>query len=431
MEFEMIIGTIKTPNKWALTAQTTNMPFEYTNCLPGWSGYGDSWGNSIIIDPWVETYKIISQDGFRICEYWCIRINNGELSNVFIPVGMKRYGYSNSQAKCFAFQTYIGDVLMMQNRRKPNFNPSMVYSSSVAELIVDAITNGSQWEGWADVWHKLNMNGATTLRFPSGGTSSIDFMVRRCCIVDMYGRNVFNRLNEATDLHDIGVTTERDLLNLMYDFLPMNVSQTLMEVDWIGECIMAQYLRGIEIEAVKSQTISTPNAQNLISMLTNASRTEELVNVENIQPMPLVVKGGDFHDRLMVPSRIGDKFESADIVLECMEDIITDFMADEATTYAIHFDYNSGKTQIIDRVYGYGLASKEQDRCGGKFAPPESVIDFSVRNLCECLCARAVRFIKTFNEELFVTVWYDDGRVESYYYNLIIHMCVTGSLFSG
>lgn len=432
----MIIGVIKTPNKWASMAQAHNQPFEYSNCLPDFTGYYDSWGNSIIIDPWLETYKIISQDGFKVTEYWCVRINTDEFRHLLIPVGMKRYGYSNSQAKCFAFQSYIGDLLMQQNRLKPNFNPSMVYSASIAELILDALNNSCQWEDWSETWSKLNMSGATTLRLPSGNTTSIDFMVRRCCIVDMFGRSLFSQINEMGDLHGIGVNNQTDLLNLLYDFLPMDAMGTMLELDWIGECILTQYLKGIEIAAIQHQTIATPNSQNLMMMLTNASRTEELVDVPNIQEYPMVVKSGELNDRLTIPTSPQPyASDRAREVLECMEEIISSLMADDATTFACQYFYDTGKLEVIDRVYGYGLASKEQERVhrptNVPLVPPDQLVDFACQRLCESLCAKSVRFIKTFNEELFVTVWYDDGRVLSFYYNLIIHMCVTGSLFSG
>ena len=115
-------------------------------------------------------------------------------------------------------------------------------------------------------------------------------------------------------------------------------------------------------------------------------------------------------------------------ILDRVDMIINSLILDDATTYAVEFDMPTGTTNCIERIYGYGYNTLAERV--GRDKPTTNEISYLMMDLCEVLNAVRIRLIKTFNEELFVTITYNSQVTRSYYYNLIAHACVSGCLFS-
>lgn len=423
----MLIGYLKLPNKWASTAAVENKPFIYRNCPPVIYTANNMWGNIIKVDPWMNNYKLISQDCYSITEYWCINLCDGEHDQLLVPVLMKKFGNELYSNNTFLFKNGIFDLLVETNRLMPNFNMTYIQQYGVAELLWECLTGGScLFQDWEPVIRKICTNGSTGVRFNSGVPFTIDALLHKCVLVDPFARPTMSLLNDSADLTDMGIHGENDLLNYFRENIPVNLANNIVDIDWIGECILVQNITNFDIGAVDQACVRTSNSQNLMMILSDVSKREELINVPNCTSNTIVEDYAMSYDDCNF-SRHDDNYT---YIIDCVDTICTAFILDSATTVALELDLRSdGKLKIIDRVYGYGLASVEQFT-QRPHAHNVFDIEFSLRDLLEVLNAWKIRCIKTYNEELFITITYNGGNDKSYYINLITHACVSGCLFS-
>ena len=425
----MVIGLLKLPNKWAITASVENKPFVYRSNPPIFTDPTEQWGNAIRIDPWFNIFKIICQDAYRITEYWCVCLTDGIHDKLLVPIVMKQYGCSNmNTTNCFLFKNGIFDLLVETNKSLPNFNRAYLSQYGYAECVLECLTDGSgMFQPWSQRYTELSVQGATELRFASGRPMLIDHLIRHCTPVEMYAHSMFRSLNECGDLQDIGIQSSKDLIDFFRSSLPVNQVTGIMDVDWIGECILSQNLTNFEIEAINQSVGITPNSANLMHMLKEVVNREELIDIPNYTTNTILEDYAisNFDDQRL--ERVDSSYTD---IQETIDSICTLFMTDEATTNVIEYDLRVGTSDITDRVYGYGLASAGMFQNGAHQFKHLSEIDFFFRALLDALNAWKIRCIKTFNEELFITIEYNGGAVRSYYINLVVHACVSGCLFS-
>lgn len=422
----MLIGYLKLPNKWALTAAVENKPFVYRNCPPMIT-YANSWGNVIKIDPWFNNYKLISQDAYNVTEYWCVNLSDGVHDNLLVPILMKRFGCGAFTSNSFLLKNGIFDLLVETNRSLPDFNLAYIQQYGVTEVLLECLSGGSGlFQSAEKFFHQINTSGGFEIRFNSGTPFLVDELLRRCVKIDPFAKNTMAYLNEIGDLTDIGIYGGKDLIHHFLENLPVNMLTYKVDVDWIGECILLQNVTNFTFEHLANSCIKTTNSQNLMNILKDVSVREELINIPNYTTTPIVnyYAETNFNDYSL------ERHDNAyNDIVDDIDTLCTAFILDEATTVALEFDIRTGKLDIIDRVYGYGLASAELFT-HKSHANNVYDIEFTLRSILESMNAWKIRCIKTYNEELFITITYNGGEEKSYYINLIAHACVSGCLFS-
>jgi hypothetical protein len=235
-----------------------------------------------------------------------------------------------------------------------------------------------------------------------------------------------SHLNECGELSEMGVRTPNDLVNFFICTLPINALNTI-DVDWIGESIIAENITNFTFDHINQILIKTTNSNNLMSVLQNVVNYEEIVNVPNYVASSIVE---DFATLSWDDKNLIRQDSTYSDIIEAIDTLCTAFILDEATTVALEFDIRSdSKVRILDRAYAYGLASIEMFT-SSPHAHNVLDIEFVLRNILECLNAVKIRCIKTYNEELFITITYNNDCERSYYINLVAHACVSGCLFS-
>lgn len=431
----MIIGCLQLPNKWARTANITGTPYLYANMSSFPNTNADSWGDVITVFESTKLYKVIAQFGYRVTEYWCVQIDKLPFAQpspndrLLFPIAMKRFGYKNSEAKFFVFQQPIFSLLYLCNDSFPKlYYPNATTTlnmlnwhangikSSPGEYLYMGLSEGEPWGDYSKMYWNIQQRGEDQLLFPSGATITIGEVLHRCANVLNYGSRIIYQFDECNTPHDLGITTESDILAFLLDYTPVTLGTKYLELDPIGEQILKQNMVTFPIDALNTLIMHSPSSVNTMKMLQDASCKEELINVENLTASTI---------RDVYP--LNDS--TIDSVQEDIDEMITSLCRDEATTIVLSYDYANCKLNEIERILGYGYASYENSH-GTKSFNTSDQISFTLHNLCEIIQARQIRLIKTYNEELFLTVWYDNGKVESYYYNLILHACVTGALFT-
>ena len=424
----MLIGYLKLPNKWASTASVENAPFIYRNCPPIQTNIVGNWGGIIKVDPWFNNYKLISQDGYKITEYWCVNLSDGVHNHLLVPVAMKKFGSGPFVANMFLFKNGIFDLLVETNRAIPNFNTAYIQTYSYTELLMECLSSDTGlFDNWSKVVRDLRTQGKFEVRFPSGTPFTMEALLQRCAQIDPFSKSNMLLLNEIGDLSDFGINTCRDLIDLFVQSLPINALNNQVDVDWIGECILTQNITNFTFENLTEACIKTSNSCNLMNILKEVTMREELIDIPNFTTNTIVEDYAitNFGDQNC--TRIDSTYTD---IAEEIDTLCSSFMLDEATTVALEYDIRiGGKPKIIDRVYGYGLASVEMFT-NAEHANNVPDIEFTLHRLLECLNAWVIRCIKTYNEELFITITYNNEDVRSYYINLVAHACVSGCLFS-
>ena len=422
----MIIGCLKLPNKWATTAAANNQPFVYRSSPPAMYSYNDAWGNLIRIDPWFNNYKIICQDGYKITEFWCVNLTDGQHDNLLVPVLMKRYMNNEFAHKAFLLKNGIFDLLMETNKEIPNFNRAYLQQYGSAELLMECLSEKpGLFQEYERLIEELRVSGGLLTRFPSGTPFPMDEVLRRCTPVELYARSTVNSLNETTDLRELNITDKDSLRRFFMEATPVNLLTGVMEVEWIGEQILLQNLTNFTFQDIKQATMITPNTHNLMSILSDTVQREELIICDNFTTNSILEDYAIFTHGDQKLDYIDSTYSD---ILDRVDMIINSLILDDATTYAVEFDMPTGTTNCIERIYGYGYNTLAERV--GRDKPTTNEISYLMMDLCEVLNAVRIRLIKTFNEELFVTITYNSKVTRSYYYNLIAHACVSGCLFS-
>jgi len=433
----MLIGCLELPNKWALGAKMNGCPFVYDNEQSYFQNSCELWGGVIKIDPWFKNYKIISQIGTHVAEYWCVMLDKPDTAGLLVPIAMKRYGYNNKNAKCFVFKHGLANLLTVTNIDLYNYNRAYIYKQSAGEFLLSVILdNSDQFPLLAKQWKEITWHNRDKVVFPSGKSISINDLLQRCSMIDTYARQFVCQLNEMTLASDIGINSAHDLLESVLDFLPISLdipgytadrpipptnileySKTpTIEIDWIGECILEKDLSQFDITAVSNTIVRTPESLSTISILHNVSKQEELIQLNNEVGYPIQDSPG-----------ISPVDRSS--LMEAIDDIITSICIDEATTFEFTYDRDSGQMKYLSRFYGYGVASRDYYSGPSKEFNPIDICEFSLQAICEVLDVVRIKCIKTYNEELFLECTYMNGQVSTFYVNILVHLCVTGTLF--
>jgi len=422
----MIIGCLQLPNKWASTALVNRSPFVYRSSPPNMFSPNDAWGNLIRIDPWFNNYKIICQDGYKVTEFWCVCLKDGQHDNLLVPVLMKRYMNNEFAHKAFLLKNGIFDLLMETNKEIPNFNRAYLQQYGCAELLMECLSEKpGLFQAFEKYMVELRVGGELLARFPSGVPFPMDEMLRRCTPVELYAHTAVANLNETADLKELNINTKEDLRRFFLMATPVNMLTNIVEVDWIGEQILSQNLTNFTFENIQQATMITPNTHNLMSILSDTVKREELIDVPDfttnsiLQDYAIMVH--DDHECTHHDSTYTDILEHVDMVINTL-------ILDDATTYVMEFDMTTGQSKCIERIYGYGYNTLSEHV--GREKPEIGEINYTLMTLCDILNATHIRIIKTYNEELFITITYNSREVRSYYYNLIVHVCVSGCLFS-
>ena len=424
----MIIGHLELPNKWATTAMVNNQPFVYRSGPPTIFAPNDAWGNIIKIDPWFKNYKIVSQNGYSITEFWCVNLKDGIHDHLLVPILMKRYCNNDLTYRSFLFKNGIFDLLMETNKNLPDFNRVYIQQYGCAELLFECLSeHPGLFQMWEETLRNLRVSGAFETRFPSGTPFIIDELLRRCVPIELYAKSTVALLNESMDLSELGIIDSFKMRDWFRDSTPINPLTNIVDVDWIGERILIENVTNFSFDDIVQATCSTSNSNNLMTILSDTVKREELINVPNFTQNTIL------EDYAM--SQYGDQSCSKPNseyvnVLENIDMIINMLILDDVTTYIAEYDMRKPNgMNIIERIYGYGLCSAVSFSNVARPKQPYD-LDFACRDLCDQLNAVSIRLIKTYNEELFITITYNSGEVRSYYYNLIVHACVSGCLFS-
>lgn len=422
----MIIGHIKLPNKWATTAMVTNQPFIYRSCPQYSYDPNDYWGGIIRIDPWMNNYKVVCQDGYSVTEFWCVNLTDGVHNNLLVPVLMKKYKNNGFTHRSFLLKNGIFDLLMETNRSMPDFNRAYLRQYGAAELLMECLSEKpGLFENFEKEIEVLRVSGGFETRFPSGTPFIIDELLRRCTPVEIYAKSIVGMLNESVDLRELGITDTESLRRFFIEATPTNMVTGLLDVDWIGERILLQDLTNFSFDDINRVTAITPNSHNLMCILSDTVAREELIDVPNLTTDTIDI---DYAKTTGDPdvSRIDSTYSD---IKEHVDTMINTLIIDDATTYVMEYNITTNRSTCFERIYGYGFCSI--DSYTGAIRPKsDSELDFILRDLCETLNAISIRLIKTFNEELFITITYNSKEVKSFYYNLIVHACVSGCLFS-
>ena len=422
----MIIGHLKLPNKWATTAMVSNQPFIYRSCPPYSYNPDDSWGGIIHIDPWMNNYKVICQDGYSVTEFWCINLVDGTHDHLLVPVLMKKYKSNGFTHRSFLLKNGIFDLLMETNREIPNFNRAYLRQYGAAELLMECLSEKpGLFEHYEKEIEALRVCGGFTTRFPSGTPFIIDELLRRCTPVEIYAKSTISLLNESADLRELGIVDRESLRRFFIEATPTNQITGLLDVDWIGEQLLLQNLTNFSFNDINGVTAVTPNSHNLMCILSDTVSREELIDVPNLTTDLIDIDYAKTHGDPGL-GRVDSTYVD---IKERIDTLINFLLIDDATTYVMEYNITTNQSVCIERIYGYGFCSI--DSYTGMVKPKsDTELDFVLRDLCEILNAISIRIIKTFNEELFITITYNSKEVKSFYYNLIVHACVSGCLFS-
>lgn len=412
----MLIGIIEIPNKWAIEAAIRRQPFLYRNENENAYSIDQTGGGSVFVSPNCKNLKIISQNDSKFTEYWCLQLPgmNGEYT--IIPIGMKRFGYSNLSAKFFLFKAGIEAAF---NLIQPNYRLNRE-RISVGEYflntldLVDCLSTSPYIE-IAQLWNQNIVPGDDLMFFQDGQSISISNLVRRCCLINNYSKSCVTQIDEMVNPSDFRIKSRQDILNILMDYTPYDPYKPgQLDLDWIGECIVLKSLSEIHPEAIEATIHPNSITNNIMRTFHGVSRQEELVVVPNLS-MTQFGTGLSDSDRATVQ--------------ENMDEVITALSCDEATTLMFSYEVDSGQLFVHERVYGYGRCST-QNYPSRNGVSMDDIHTFSFQSICEYMDLVKIQCIKTYNEELFMTVWSRDGRSESYYFNILIHSLVSGSLFA-
>lgn len=412
----MLIGVIEIPNKWAIDAEIRHKSFLYLNENESAYSIDQMGGGSIFVPPFCRNLKIISQNDSKFTEYWCLQLlkENGEYA--VVPIGMKRFGYSNLSAKFFLFKAGIETVFSLT---QPNYtcNPDRL---SVGEYFLNTLDlveslSSSPYNEISLLWNQNIIPGDDLMFFQDGQSISLSNLLRRCCLVNNYSKSSITQIDEMTSPSDFRIKSRQDILNILIDYTPYDPYKPgQLDLDWIGECIIQKSLSEIHPKAIASTVCSNSITSNIMRTLYGVSKQEELVVVPNL-----------------TMTQFGTWLSDSDraTVQENIDEVITALSCDEATTLMFTYEAGSNQLSVQERVYGYGRCSS-QNYPTKNGVPMDDIYTFSFESICEYMGFVKIQCIKTYNEELFMTVWLRDGRTESYYFNILIHSLVSGSLFA-
>ena len=427
----MIIGCLQLPNKWAVSASIHNQPFVYRSSPPTIFEPGDAWGNLISVDKWFNNYKIICQDEYKITEFWCINLKDGIHDSLLVPILMKRYMNTEFTHKAFLLKNGIFDLLMETNKHIPNFNSAFIQQYGCAEILMECLSEKpGLFEGFEKDIESLRLSGALLARFPSGRPFPLDELLRRCTPIELYAKSTIALLNSSADLSEISINNKNDLLKHFLMATPVNMITGIIDVDWIGESILAENLTHFTFNDVKQTTLITPNSHNLMNILSDTVKREEIIAVPNLTTNTILQDfAAQYNDvNLQRPSsEYNDLLEHIDLLVNLL-------ILDDATTYIVEFDGKVNQNSMLqfktlERIYGYGYHTTP-DHVSFPRPSENTELNIVLMELCDILNAIHIRLIKTYNEELFITITYNSREVRSYYYNLVVHACVSGCLFS-